>query len=128
MRRSITALVLAAFVAGIFGTSVLAATATTSKTVTTKKVAAKSTAKPKVTATTKPAAKSTAKPFSKTKKGLANGMTKATKFVKRTVTVPQKNPKAAKRNPNRKDSNLVKGLKTSSHKAGKWIKGRTKIK
>ena len=117
MRRTITALVLAAFIGSLFATIAFAATSTTSKP----------TAK-KVIATKKPIAKTaTTKPMAKTEKGLKKGLTKATKFVKRTVTVPQKNPKARKPNPNRKDSNLVKGVKTSAHKADKWIKGRTKI-
>ena len=128
MRKSISALVAAIFVSGVVASATPAVIAMPSKTAAKSAAAKTATTKTKIAATTKPAAKPAAKPVSKTEKGLTKGLTKATKFVKRTVTVPQKNPKASKRNPNRKDSNLVKGVKTSAHKAGKWIKGRTKLK
>jgi len=63
----------------------------------------------------------------KTQKGVDTSTHKATKYVKKTLTVPQKNAKGSRaarrsRRHRKHGSNLVKGLNTSAHKVGKATK------
>jgi hypothetical protein len=63
----------------------------------------------------------------KTQKGMDTSTHKATKFVKKTLTVPQKNSRNSKaarssRRHRKHGSNMVKGLHTSAHKVGKATK------
>lgn len=116
MKRAITVLLSVAFIAALGVPGFSATTRTT-------KPASKAVHKTKVQQT-KPVVKPKAgeKPLTKTEKGLNTGLGKATKFVKRTLTVPQSNPKARKKPADRSKSTLVRGLHTSSHKAGKFLK------
>ncbi len=55
-------------------------------------------------------------------RGVGTSAGKASKFTKRTLTVPQKNPRASHKPGDRSQSTLERGLGTSQHKAGKFVK------
>ena len=55
-------------------------------------------------------------------RGVNTSAEKATKFTKRTLTVPQKDPQASAKPKDRTDSTLVRGVTTSANKATKFAK------